>query len=120
MAHHDIDCIATQLRLAQDEVRQLVPLISRRPDFGMDDGYAVANRIHQTRSQQGAAPAGRKIGFTNAAMWSRYGVQEPVWGHMYAHAVVNMDDRSGIWYPTHFTGPGIEPEIAVHFFSGTA
>jgi hypothetical protein len=31
----------------------------------------------------GARPVGRKIGFTNRAIWPKYGVHQPIWGTVY-------------------------------------
>ena len=62
--------VAHQMQAAQDEGRQIAPLTSAFSDFDVDCGYAVADLIHRARVQSGAVPVGRKIGFTNADMWS--------------------------------------------------
>ncbi|MFL9881030.1 decarboxylase [Herbaspirillum rhizosphaerae] len=111
----DIQRIAAHLKDAQDKVHQVATITSQEPAFDVATAYEVADIVHQTRLTQGAAAAGRKIGFTNAAMWARYGVEEPVWGHMYDSSIVYLSDSQGECSLARFTEPKIEPEIALHF-----
>ena len=113
--HIDTQSIASQLQNAQDNVRQIAPFTSQDPAFDVTTAYEVADLIHRARLTQGAVAAGRKIGFTNAAMWARYGVEEPVWGHMYDSTIVYLSDSQGTCSVARFTEPKIEPEIALHF-----
>ncbi|EJL90368.1 2-keto-4-pentenoate hydratase [Herbaspirillum sp. CF444] len=117
--HIDTRSIASQLENAQDKVRQIAPVTSQEPAFDIAAAYEVADLIHRARLAQGAVAAGRKIGFTNAAMWTRYGVEEPVWGHMYDSTVVYLTDSQadaqGTCSLARFAEPKIEPEIALHF-----
>jgi hypothetical protein len=53
-------------------------------------GASVAHLIHEARINEGAVPVGRKIGFTNPAMWSLYGVREPIWAYVYDTTVVRI------------------------------
>jgi 2-keto-4-pentenoate hydratase len=63
-------------------------------------------------SRARAAPSvGRKIGFTNPAMWDRYGVRDPIWGYVYEDTVSSAAACS----VGRFTEPRIEPEIVLHF-----
>lgn len=90
----DLQLIAAEIKSAQDEGIQLEPITARYPDFDIADAYQVANLIHQQRLEQGWKPVGRKIGFTNANMWSVYGVREPVWAYMYEHTVSWLGEPS--------------------------
>jgi 2-keto-4-pentenoate hydratase len=38
-------------------------------------------------SERGYRSSGRKIGFTNRAMWEQFKVSQPVWAHMYPQTV---------------------------------
>lgn len=111
----DTASIAAQLQNAQDKVQQITPITSQEPAFDVATAYAVADLVHRARLAQGAVAAGRKIGFTNAAMWAKYGVEEPVWGHMYDRSIVHLSHSQGKCSLARFTEPKIEPEIALHF-----
>jgi 2-oxo-3-hexenedioate decarboxylase len=100
---------------AQDNVRQIEPFTSRHRDFDVPSAYAVADLIHRARVQQGAAPVGRKIGFTNPDMWALYGVQEPVWAYVYDNTVVHLSGGLKTFSLGKYAEPKIEPEIIFHF-----
>lgn len=104
-----------QLQQAQQQARQIDPIAARLPGFDVTAGYAMADWLHRQRVQHGAVAAGRKIGFTNPAMLARYGVEQPVWGYMYEHTVVHVEDGAARIGIGHLTQPKIEPELALHF-----
>jgi 2-keto-4-pentenoate hydratase len=103
--------IAGRLRTARDESRQLETITARHPEFDLKAGYAVLELCHRARVAKGASAVGRKIGFTNAAMWDRYGVRDPIWGYVYDDSV----ESGGRCRVSGFTEPRIEPEIIFHF-----
>lgn len=111
----DIQAIADSLKAAQDGVQQLAPPTSRYDDFDVPCAYAVSHRIHEARLAEGAAPLGRKIGFTNPDMWPIYGVSDPVWGHLYDSTVVQLPAGHATFSLGRFSDPKIEPEIVFHF-----
>lgn len=115
--HHDLPIIIKEIISAQDEGRQIAPITSRYPLFGMSSAYELMQLIHRERLQAGATAAGRKIGFTNSAMWPLFGVHEPVWGYMYAGTVEYLSGNSGVCRLAGFCEPRIEPEVVVHFHS---
>jgi 2-oxo-3-hexenedioate decarboxylase len=108
----DLDAAAAEIRAAQDACASLPTLTSRDAGFGVDDGYAVAARVHRARVASGAQPRGRKIGFTNANIWPEYGVHQPIWGHVYAHTLVAAQDGAATVSLAGLAEPKIEPEIA--------
>lgn len=114
----DLRDIAREMKSAQDSVRQVEPFTSRFPGFDLASAYAIAKLIHEARVAEGAKPVGRKLGFTNADMWSLYGVREPIWAHLYEATVVRMNATSATCPLAWFAEPKIEPEIVLHF--GTA
>ncbi|WP_427913490.1 2-keto-4-pentenoate hydratase [Ramlibacter sp. MMS24-I3-19] len=107
-----LDAIADEVRALRDEVRQAPPITVRHSGFGLDDGYAVAARLHAHRVRSGAVPRGRKIGFTNSGIWPEYGVHHPIWGHVYEHTL-HDGSRGPVTLPlAGYCEPKIEPEIA--------
>ena len=117
MSSFDPAALAREIKTAQDTGGALEPFTARHADFDLHTGYAIAQRVHAMRLAEGAVPVGRKIGFTNAEMWSLYGVQAPVWAHVFDSTVVSglrgtVDCKIG-----RFAAPKIEPEIVVHFHS---
>ena len=113
----ELQSLASEIKLAQDQCRQLEPLSIRLPDFDIPCAYAVAQRVHAMRVKEGAVPVGRKIGFTNSEIWPVYGVHAPIWGHCYDRTVTRMDSAQGRCSIGQFAEPKIEPEIVVHFHS---
>ena len=37
-------------------------------------------------------PVGRKIGFTNRAIWPKYGVYQPIWGTVYDRTLISSEN----------------------------
>ena len=56
--------------------REVPPFTDRFDGLTASDGYATARALHTHRLDAGWRPVGRKIGFTNRTIWSRYGVYE--------------------------------------------
>ena len=110
----DLSTLASQMQAAQDNVRQIEPFTSQFSDFDVPSAYAVADLIHRARVRQGAAPVGRKIGFTNPDMWALYGVQEPNWAYVYDTTVVHLGSELKSCSLGKFIEPKIEPEIIFH------
>jgi len=115
-AFHPAD-LAREMKDAQDGVRQIPPFSARFPDFDPASAYAVAALVHRDRLAEGSAPLGRKIGFSNAALWPIYGVSEPIWGYVYDATVEFAARGSARCDLGRFAEPLIEPEIVVHFRS---
>ncbi|KQT08851.1 2-keto-4-pentenoate hydratase [Ramlibacter sp. Leaf400] len=111
-AARGLDVIAAELQAAQDQARQLAPVTAREPGFGLEEGYAVAARVHRARVAAGAVPRGRKIGFTNANIWPEYEVHHPIWGWVYEHTLIRGDAAPVDVSLRGLAEPRIEPEIA--------
>lgn len=112
VARDEADKIAGEVLAAQAAGRQL-PLISRqRAGFGLADAYAVAAALRRLRQRQGDTSAGRKIGFTNRAMWLEYGVDAPIWGDVYTSTLHDLPAAGGRFPLAGYSEPKIEPEIA--------
>lgn len=111
----DLQTLAAEIKRAQDQCLQLESLSVRLNDFGINEAYAVAQRVHQMRIDEGAIPVGRKIGFTNQALWQGFGVQAPIWGYVYDRTFIRTGVSEGRYNIGHFAEPKIEPEIVLHF-----
>lgn len=109
--------IAQEMKGAQDEARQIPLFTSRFKGFDSVAAYEVSRRIHQARVEEGWAPVGRKIGFTNTDMWALYGVHEPIWAHVYDRTVVFLSGLHGRCDLGRFTEPRIEPEVILRLRS---
>ena len=113
----NLQTIAHEIKVAQDQCGQIEPFTSRLKGFGNAEAYAVAHLIHEMRLNEGAVALGRKIGFTNPEMWSIYGVNEPIWGYIYDSTVTRLAGSHARCHIGQFAEPKIEPEIVVHFRS---
>lgn len=109
LAAERLDAFAEEVRAARDQVRPLAPFSAREPGFDIESGYAVAARLHRARVAAGAVPRGRKIGFTNAAIWPEYDVHHPIWGWVYDNTLHAGGARLPL---AGLAEPRIEPEIA--------
>ncbi len=101
--------IAAEMRAARRWACSLAPFSDRLPMLTMAEAYAVGRDLHAARLAEGEAAAGRKIGFTNPAMWTALGVRVPIWAHMYASGVQPLDGTPLAL--KGFVEPRIEPEI---------
>ena len=108
----DINNIAERLIAAYDSTSMLAPVTARAPQFDIANGYQVLAAIEKRRRAQGWQAVGRKIGFTNTTIWSRYGVSAPLWAHVWARTVHFAKDDEASLALAPFVQPRIEPEVA--------
>ena len=80
--------------------------------------YAVLNRIASLRTSHGWKPVGRKIGFTNRTIWDRYGVDRPMWAHMWSNTVVSATNNQASVSLDGLVQPRIEPEMVFKLRTG--
>lgn len=113
-AEIDLPALAREIKSAQDASTQIAPHSARSGGLDMASAYEIARINHQQRLLEGRRALGRKIGFTNAAIWPVFGVNEPIWGHMYDSTVVYLDEGHGTCRIGRFTEPKVEPEIIFH------
>lgn len=116
----DIQAISRQIKTAQDKGLPLTQITAQQAGFDPVAAYAVADQVHALRLAGGARAVGRKIGFTNPAMWEQYGVAAPIWGYMYDTTVEYLaDSQHGLSTSgcslRGIVHPKIEPEIIFHF-----
>jgi 2-keto-4-pentenoate hydratase len=105
---------AHQLLAARANARQLAPL-SETTRLTLADGYDIAKNILDIRIAQGEILVGRKIGFTNRTIWSKYGATEPIdrpiWAPIFDTTVRYTEDNHGLQSLKGAVQARIEPEI---------
>jgi 2-oxo-3-hexenedioate decarboxylase len=106
-----IEAAATELIDAYDSARTLPPITSSRPGFDVAAAYDVLHEIEQRRRAQGWQPVGRKIGFTNRTLWPRYGVDRPMWAHVWDRTVRYATGDRATLPLSGLVQPRIEPEV---------
>lgn len=111
-AGFDIAKIASELLAAQDAAGQVEPYTQRLRDFDLRAAYRVSAELRKMREARGEKVVGRKIGFTNRAIWDQYKVYGPIWGYMYDTTLREIDRKDGVEGLSKFAEPLIEPEIA--------
>jgi len=94
--------------------RQIQPFSERIPGFDLATAYDIAGRIRDVREARGENPVGRKIGFTNEAIWGAFGISGPVWNYMFDSTVYDLEKIGGVFSLTGSPEPRIEPEIVFH------
>ncbi|WP_157271943.1 2-keto-4-pentenoate hydratase [Azohydromonas aeria] len=109
----DLAAIASQLDAAHADARQVEPPSADFIAFDVESAYAAAALQHRRRLDEGRRPAGRKLGFTNAAMWARYGVNAPLWAWLYEDSVSQLASNQAVCGLVRFAEPKIEPEIVL-------
>ena len=107
----DIDAIATRLIAAAERAETIAPISGTDPAFDVSRAYDVLREIEHRRLAQGWHPVGRKIGFSNRTIWPRYGVDRPIWAHVWSHTVHIAQGRRATLALAPFVQPRIEPEV---------
>ena len=110
--HAALDALADTILGIQGTGTQVSPFEGRVPGFDLDAAYAVAARVRDRRVARGERPVGRKIGFTNRAVWAGQGLSAPIWNWMFDATVRDLD-ADGVVALGASPEPRIEPEIAL-------
>jgi len=97
---------------AYDNARMLPPISAARADFDVAAAYDVLHAIEARRRAQGWVNCGRKIGFTNRTIWPRYGVDRPMWAHVWTRSVHQAPAGRATLPLAGLVQPRIEPEVA--------
>jgi 2-oxo-3-hexenedioate decarboxylase len=105
--------IAAEVIAASRAGKQVQPFSKRYADFTFAEAYEVAQRVHDIRVANGETAIGRKIGFTNCAVWDSYGLSAPIWGYMYDRTVRDLSSVNARFPLAGLTEPRIEPEIVL-------
>jgi 2-keto-4-pentenoate hydratase len=105
--------VAAEVLGALDSQKRIAPFSQRISGFDLEAAYAVTAELRRLRQARGERHVGRKIGFTNRALWAEYKVFEPIWGDMYDTTAHELEDTDGAFDLAGLSEPRIEPEIAV-------
>jgi 2-keto-4-pentenoate hydratase len=99
---------------ARANVQQIAPLSSNAA-LSIADGYDIVKSTLDIRTAQGEVMVGRKIGFTNRRIWSKYGVRDPIrtpiWTPMFDSTVRYTEDNRGVQSLDGALQPRIGPEL---------
>ena len=104
----DSMAIAEEIIAARAASGRLAPFTGRVSGFGLAEAYQVAGIVACRRAARSPV-VGRKIGFTNPALWEKAGLTQPVWGSMFEESVTRTrpDDEA----PTISMAGSVEPKI---------
>lgn len=105
--------IADELVDLLDTGRQITPYSHRDPGFDLDQAYRIAEQVMRLRLSRGETVVGRKIGFTNRAVWGDYDISGPIWNYMYDRTVRELA-TSETFELRQIPEPRLEPEIVLH------
>ena len=107
--------IAAALWEARRACTTIAPPSANVAHFDLDDGYAVGAELYARRVAEGERRAGVKIGFTNTAVWTALGLEEPICAPVYDSTLRYAVDSLGeiVIDTTRLVAPKIEPEIVV-------
>lgn len=103
--------LADELISLHESPREVPPFTDRYPDLTPESGYVAAQALHAHRVASGWRPAGRKIGFTNRAIWPRYGIYQPMWGTVYDRTLIYAQGDRATVDLAGLISPRVEPEI---------
>lgn len=107
----DTATIVTQIGDAINSGRQIESFSKRGFELSFDTAYKIASRA---RASFDTSPlVGRKIGFTNRGIWSKYGVDQPIWGDISNASVSHHEDGQATIELSSFCEPRIEPEVVI-------
>jgi 2-keto-4-pentenoate hydratase len=102
----------------------LISPLSAQEALSIADGYDIAKSIWDARVANGEVQVGRKIGFTNRKIWSRYGVTEPIhmpiWTPMFDSTVRYVEDNRVVQSLDGALQPRIGPEVVFRLASAPA
>lgn len=102
--------IAKEVADALEACRQIPTFSGRDPALTVAKAQEAALQLRRMR---GGSVVGRKIGFTNRNIWSRYNVDAPMWGDMTDRTVHAIEDGAAEVALSPYSEPKLEPEIAL-------
>lgn len=106
----DHQAVAREVVAALAGHRQIPPFSARFGGLTLADAYRVTPLLRAAFEARGETVTGRKIGFTNRAMWKVYGVDAPVWGYVTDRSTGELA-ATPVRRIADFVEPRIEPEI---------
>ena len=80
-------------------------------DLSLQDGYLIGHTLHERLVSRGLKPVGRKIGFTNRALWEQFQVSAPIWAPIYEQTVHFAHEGKLRLSLAGMVAPRLEPEV---------
>ncbi|MDE2878122.1 hypothetical protein [Candidatus Palauibacter soopunensis] len=102
--------LVRDLLSARDERETIQPPTLRHEGFSLDDAYRIGAALDRRLRERGYRPAGCKVGFTNKAIWPRFGLDEPILAPIYARTLRLARPAAEVSLAT-FRAPMIEVEV---------
>lgn len=106
--------VGHEVAMALAAGRPIEPFTDRLTEFDLPVAQAALGVLGRLR---GGRRLGRKIGFSNRALWRRYGVDRPIWGDVLGATAENLNgcetDPGPAISLSGLVEPRIEPEIAL-------
>ena len=78
------------------------------PDITISDAYSIQNHLIAEALENGEVLTGAKIGLSSKANQQKFGIDEPIYGHLFASMIRPEDEPIEI---TKMFRPVVEPEI---------
>ncbi|MEQ8193419.1 MAG: fumarylacetoacetate hydrolase family protein [Rhodospirillales bacterium] len=105
-----LEVIADKIFTAEKKGKLLAPISQSHPDLTPEECYAVQDLYVAKKLAGGDMLAGYKVGATGAASQQKFGVDEPVYGHMFQSGRV----ETGVTVPYgRWVHPIIECELGL-------
>lgn len=102
--------LVRDLLSARDERRMTQPPTLRHEGFSLDDAYRIGAALDRRLRERGYRPAGCKVGFTNKAIWPRFGLDEPILAPVYDRTLRRAAPKADVSL-ARFHAPRIEVEV---------
>jgi 2-oxo-3-hexenedioate decarboxylase len=108
-----LEQLTADLLQARDAAQLTTQPSQRGAGFHIEHGYEVGRSLHARLVERGYRPAGRKIGFTNPAMWELFKVKQPIWAHMYTQTIHFAQEGHVRLSLDGMVAPRLEPEVVL-------
>jgi 2-oxo-3-hexenedioate decarboxylase len=86
---------------------------TRDAGFNIESGYRVGRALHARLVERWYRPVGRKIGFTNRALWEQLKVSAPIWAYVYEQTVHFAQAGRARLALDGMVAPRLEPEVVL-------
>lgn len=98
---------------AKDNQRMIEPPTRRKERFGLNEGYKVYAALDRRLRKRGYQALGRKIGFTNQALWEEFRINTPIWAYIYDQTCQFADRGEAVVNLERMVAPRLEPELVL-------
>ena len=105
---------ARALLSARDERRTTTPPTLASEDFDLARAYRVGAALDRRLRGRGYRRAGWKVGFTNRAIWPRFGLEEPILAPVYDRTLRDAAPAAEVSLDA-FRAPRLEVEVVFGF-----